>query len=65
MLKQLKPGHLYIIIDIQEPYAEKLFNVLKIGQIEKDDWPEGEITFKEWVLLTFGPDGLDYLNFNI
>jgi hypothetical protein len=63
MLKQIKPNHLYMIIDIKEPYIEKLFEILKAGQIEKDDWPEGkDITFKEWIFQTFGQEGLDYLN---
>jgi len=62
MLKQLKPDHLYMIIDIKEPYIEKIFEVLKAGQIEKEDWPEGpDITFKEWVHDTFGQEGLDYI----
>jgi len=61
MLKQIKPDHLYFIIDIRESYAEKLFEVLKAGQIEKDDWPEGNITFRQWVHDTFGLEGLDYL----
>lgn len=61
MLKQLKPERLYMIVDIKEPYIEKLFEVLKQGQIEKDDWPEGDINFIKWVELTFGQSGLDYL----
>lgn len=63
MLKQLKPDHLYFVIDVKEPYAEKIFEVLKAGQLEKDDWPEGKhITFKEWVFDTFGHVGLNYIN---
>ena len=62
MLKQLKPDHMYMIVDIRENYIEKLFEVLKAGQIEKNDWPEGNITYREWVKLTFGQDGLDYLD---
>jgi hypothetical protein len=62
MLKQLKPNHLYMIVDIKEPYIEKLFHVLKLGQIEKNDWPEGnDIDFKTWVFQTFGQNGLNYL----
>ena len=62
MLKQLKPDHLYMIVDLKEPYIEKLFDVLKQGQLEKDDWSEGsDINFKEWTLQTFGQDGLDYI----
>lgn len=61
MLKQIKPDHLYMIVDIKEPYIEKLFEVLKAGQIEKEDWPEGNIDFETWVFQTFGQDGLNYL----
>lgn len=61
MLKQLKADNLYFVIKISEPYAEKIFEVLKTGQIEKEDWPEGNIDFREWILQTFGQDGLNYL----
>jgi hypothetical protein len=62
MLKQIKPDQLYFVIKINEPYAKKIFEVLKAGQIEKEDWPEGNNkTFKEWVLDTFGQDGLKYI----
>lgn len=60
MLKKLKEGHLYFVIDIAEPYAERIFQMLKEEQIKLNDWPEGDITFKEWVLDTFGEDGLKY-----
>jgi len=63
MLKQLKPDHLYMIVDIKEPYIEKLFQVLKAGQIKKGDWPEGpDITFIQWVGQTFGEDGIKYID---
>ena len=63
MLKQLKADNLYFVIRVNEPYAEKIFNVLKEGQIANEDWPEGDnITFKEWVFDTFGQQGLDYIN---
>ncbi len=62
MLKQLKPGRLYFLINIDEPYAERIFEVLKEEQIKLNKWPEGkDITFKEWIFLTFGQEGLDYL----
>ncbi len=61
MLKQIKPNNLYFVIKISELYAEKIFEVLKAGQIEKEDWPEGDIDFKTWVFQTFGQDGLNYL----
>jgi hypothetical protein len=63
MIKQVKEGHLYFIIRINEPYAEKIFQVLKEEQLKLNDWPEGEdITFREWIFDTFGQQGLDYLN---
>ena len=62
MLKQLKADNLYFVIKISENYAEKIFEVLKEEQIKKDDWPEGDITFEEWVEQTFGQQGLDYIN---
>ena len=42
MLKQLKPGHYYIVINLDEPYAEDVYEVLKYGQMQKgeDVWPE-------------------------
>lgn len=60
MLKQLKPGRLYFVINIDEPYAEKIFEVLKEEQTKLEQWPEGpNITFKEWVFDTFGQEGLN------
>jgi len=57
MLKQIKPGRHYIIVNIDEPYAEAVYSVLKCGQIMKEQWPEGDITFKQWVEKTFGFSG--------
>jgi hypothetical protein len=54
MLKNMKPGNHYIIVNIDEPYAEEIYEVLKRGQKDKDDWPEGEISFREWLEETFG-----------
>lgn len=62
MLKQLKPGRLYFVINIDEPYAEKIFQVLKEEQIKMNEWPEGDISYREWVEQTFGTVGLDYLD---
>lgn len=53
MLKTIKPGRKYFIINLDEPYAEKIFQVLKEGQMEKGEWPEGDISFKEWKEQTF------------
>jgi len=53
MKKWMKPGNKYFIINIDEPYAEKIYQVLKEGQIAKGEWPEGDISFEEWVKETF------------
>ena len=53
MLKEMKPGREYFIINIDEPYAEDLYEILKKGQMEKGEWPEGDISFEQWKLLTF------------
>ena len=53
MRKKMKPGRAYFIINIDEPYAEDIFKTLKQGQIEKDEWPEGDIDFKTWKYNTF------------
>lgn len=54
MLIDMKPGRRYFIINIDEPYAGEIYEVLKQGQMAKDDWPEGDISFKEWQNQTFG-----------
>lgn len=61
MLKQLKANNLYFVINIDEPYAEKIFQVLKEEQMKLEQWPEGDISFEQWVKDTFGQDGLNYL----
>ena len=47
MLKQLKPGRTYFIINTDEPYAEEIYEILKKGQMEKNEWPEGDISFED------------------
>lgn len=54
MLKQLKPGHKYLVCNLDEPYVEEVYEVIKKGQMAKGEWPEGDISFEEWVCLTFG-----------
>lgn len=54
MLKHIKPDRRYFIINLDEPYAEVIYAVLKHGQMEKHEWPEGDISFEEWKELTFG-----------
>lgn len=54
MRKRMKPEREYFIINIDEPYAKEIFEVLKRGQIAKGEWPEGDITFEEWQEQTFG-----------
>lgn len=53
MLKVMKPGRRYFIINLDEPYAKVIYEVLKYGQMVKDKWPEGDISFEEWKELTF------------
>jgi len=53
MRKTIKPGHDYFVINIDEPYAKVIYEVLKAGQIAKGQWPEGDITFEEWKQKTF------------
>ena len=54
MRKKMKPGRKYFLINIDEPYAEKIFFILKKGQMAKGEWPEGDIDFEEWKRQTFG-----------
>jgi hypothetical protein len=53
MLKTMKSGRKYIIINIDEPYAKEIYKILKAGQIKKGEWPEGDIDFEKWKLQTF------------
>lgn len=53
----MKPGHCYFIINIDEPYAEDIYKLLKHGQMEKGEWAEGDISFEEWKEITFGIKG--------
>ncbi len=53
MRKSMKPGRKYFIINIDEPYAEEIFEVLKRGQMAKGKWPEGDISFEAWKQQTF------------
>lgn len=53
MLKEIKPGRKYFLINIDEPYAEHIYEILKAGQIAKGEWPEGDINFEEWKKITF------------
>lgn len=53
MLKRIRPGRKYIIINIDEPYAEEAYKILKKGQMKKGEWPEGDISFEEWKKLTW------------
>ncbi|WKV08180.1 hypothetical protein Q2T46_11645 [Thermoanaerobacterium sp. CMT5567-10] len=53
MLKEMKPGRKYFIINIDEPYAAEIFEILKRGQMAKGEWSEGDISFEEWQELTF------------
>lgn len=54
MLKEMKPGRRYFVINIDEPYAKAIYEVLKHGETVKWAWSEGDISFEEWVKRTFG-----------
>jgi len=54
MLKEMKPGKRYFIINLDEPYAREIYEILKRGQTAKGQWPEGDISFEEWQRQTFG-----------
>lgn len=60
MEKSMRPGRKYIIINIDEPYAENIYQVLKEGQMAKGEWPEGDISFEDWKKQTFAR--IDYEN---
>lgn len=49
----MRPGRRYIIINIDEPYAEEVYKILKKGQMKKGEWPEGDISFEEWKKQTW------------
>ena len=58
MLKTLKPDHYYIIVNLDEPYAQDIYEVLRYGQKQKerlgeDAWPEGDVDYMEWVKQTW------------
>ncbi|NQT33237.1 MAG: hypothetical protein HQ594_06170 [Candidatus Omnitrophica bacterium] len=56
MLKEMKPGRRYFVINIDEPYAKAIYKVLKKGQMAKRTkkaWPEGDISFETWIKKTF------------
>jgi hypothetical protein len=55
MRKAMKSGNQYFVINIDEPYAAELYDVLKRGQQAKGQWPEGDISFDEWKRQTFKP----------
>lgn len=56
MLKEMKDNRRYIFCNIDEPYAEAVYAVIKCGQMAKGEgaWPEGDITFREWIEWTWG-----------
>jgi len=58
MRKEMKAGRKYFLINIDEPYAKKIFAILKEGQMAKDEWPEGDIDFEKWKRQTFEESGM-------
>ena len=47
----IKPNKKYIVVNVDEPYAENIFNVLRDGEKEKGNWKNEPETFKEWLEL--------------
>lgn len=62
MIKKMKPGRLYFIINTDEPYAEKIYEILKKGQIAQGKWPEGDIGFEDWKKSTIAEMVNDEVN---
>jgi hypothetical protein len=58
MRRWIKPERRYFIINIDEPYAEEIYKVLKRGETRKGKWPEGDISFEEWIELTWPNEGV-------
>jgi len=54
-------GITHLIIDHCAP---RIFEVLKEEEIKRCGWPEGDISYREWVEQTFGQKGLDILDHN-
>ena len=66
MLKKLKAENNYLICNIDEPYAPKMFEVLKSGEKSKN-WLNGwieEEDFLGWCRETFGGQFIPYLVVN-
>ncbi len=59
MYKLMKPGRRYFLINLNEPYAEKVYEVLKKGQEEKGEWPEGDMSFEEWIEFSFSKEEIE------
>ena len=65
MKKRLKPGRKYIIINVDELYAPAVYEILKKGQTVKGQWPEGNISFNEWIKRTWPEEHLEELRGHI
>jgi hypothetical protein len=59
----MQPGNRYFIINIDEPYAEEIYEVLRRGQIVKGEWPEGDISFEEWIEETWKDEEMERYNY--
>jgi len=59
-LKEMKSGRYYLLVNIDEPYAEDVFEIIKCGQMAKENpetaWPEGDIDFRDLVAQTWPDD---------
>jgi hypothetical protein len=46
MIKEMKPGGNYFIVNNDEPYIENLYEVIKKGQTAKVERPDRELSWK-------------------
>ena len=46
MIREMKPGRNYFIINNDEPYIEKLYEVIKKGQMAKVERPDKDPSYK-------------------
>ncbi len=53
MLKELKKNRCYLVVNCDEPYAEKVFKLIRDNEIKKGTW-EGSNLFSEFFKSTFG-----------
>ena len=48
MREQVKSSQAYIVVGIDHPLIENIYEILKCGEMEKGDWRKGDISFEQW-----------------